>query len=131
MNLGLTPQALCFHLLRRFCRLAPCLRTGYRPVATFAPIVIQGTSGDDSQARLPALMQNLDVSKTTAAWSSLAGKIHVPHSEAEYQQLVALLDSMIDEVGEDESHPLASLMEIVGVLIEKYEDEHVPELAVE
>jgi len=44
--------------------------------------------------------------------------------------LVALLDSLIDEVGENESHPLASLMEIVGVLIEKYEDEHVPELAV-
>ncbi len=76
-------------------------------------------------------MQNIDVSKTAAAWSSLAGQIYVPHSEAEYQSLVALLDSMIDEVGEDESHPLASLMEIVGVLIEKYEDEHVPELAVE
>lgn len=73
-------------------------------------------------------MQNLDVSKTAAAWSSLAGSIYVPHSEADYQQLVTLLDSMIDEVGEDESHPLASLMEIVGVLIEKYEDEHVPEL---
>jgi hypothetical protein len=42
---------------------------------------------------------------------------------------VALLDSFIDEVGEDESHPLASLMEVVGVLIEKYEDEHVPELS--
>ena len=55
----------------------------------------------------------------------------MPHSEAEYQQLVALLDSLIDEVGENESHPLASLMEIVGVLIEKYEDEHVPELAVD
>jgi HTH-type transcriptional regulator / antitoxin HigA len=76
-------------------------------------------------------MQNLDVNKTAAAWSSLAGKIYVPHSEEEYQHLVALLDSMIDEVGEDESHPLASLMEIVGVLIEKYEDEHVPELVVE
>lgn len=76
-------------------------------------------------------MQNLDVSKTTAAWSSLDGKIYVPHSEADYQRLVALLDSLIDEIGEDESHSLASLMEIVGVLIEKYEDEHVPELAVE
>ena len=74
-------------------------------------------------------MQNLDVSKTAAAWCSLAGKIYVPHSEEEYQHIVALLDSLIDEVGEDESHPLASLMEIVGVLIEKYEDEHVPELA--
>jgi hypothetical protein len=33
------------------------------------------------------------------------------------------------EVGEDESHPLASFMEVVGILIEKYEDEHVTELA--
>lgn len=74
-------------------------------------------------------MHNLDVSKTAAAWSSLVGKIYVPHSEEEYQRLVALLDSMIDEVGEDESHSLASLMEIVGVLIKKYEDEHVPGLA--
>ena len=76
-------------------------------------------------------MQNLDVNKTADAWSSLAGAIFVPHSEEEYRRLVALLDGLIDEVGEDESHPLASLMEIVGVLIEKYEDENVPELAVE
>ena len=54
-----------------------------------------------------------------------------PRSEEECQQLVVLFDWMIDEVGEDESHPLASLMEISGVLIEKYEDEHVPRLAVE
>src|SRR5215217_1354662 len=73
-------------------------------------------------------MQNLDVIQTEAAWSSLAEKVYVPHSEDEYHRLVALLDSIIDEVGEDESHPLASLMEVVGALIEKYEDEHVPEL---
>ena len=76
-------------------------------------------------------MQNLDVNKTADAWSSLAGTVFVPHSEEEYRRLVAFLDGLIDEVGEDESHPLASLMEIVGVLIEKYEDENVPELAVE
>ena len=51
--------------------------------------------------------------------------------ETEYQQLCASHDSLIDEVGEDESHPLASLMEIVGVLSEKYEDEHVVELVVD
>jgi len=76
-------------------------------------------------------MQNLDVSKTVDAWSSLANKVYVPHSEEEYRQLVSLLNSLIDEVGENESHTLASLMEIVGVLIERYEDEHVPELAVD
>lgn len=46
----------------------------------------------------------------------------------EYSQLVALLDGLLDEVGEDGSHPLASLVEVLGVLVEKYEAEHVPEL---
>ena len=56
--------------------------------------------------------------------------IYVPHTEKEYENLVVLLDGLIDEVGEDESHPLASLMEVVGVLIQKYEDENVPELSI-
>ena len=73
-------------------------------------------------------MQNLDVNKTANAWSSLAGTVFVPHSEEEYRRLVALLDNLIDEVGENEAHPLASLMEIVGVLIQNYEDQNVPEL---
>jgi HTH-type transcriptional regulator/antitoxin HigA len=76
-------------------------------------------------------MQNLDVNKTADAWSSLAGTVFVPHTEEEYQRLVALLDGLIDEVGENELHPLASLMEVISILIEKYEDEHVPELTVE
>ncbi|HEV7745758.1 MAG TPA: hypothetical protein VGO56_12235 [Pyrinomonadaceae bacterium] len=44
--------------------------------------------------------QNLDVGKTASAWSSLAGSVFVPHSEKQYRQLVALLDNLIDEVGE-------------------------------
>jgi HTH-type transcriptional regulator / antitoxin HigA len=76
-------------------------------------------------------MQNIDLNRTVNAWSTLAEDIFVPHSEEEYTRLVSLLDSLIDEVGEDESHPLASLMEILGVLIEKYEDEHVAELTLD
>ena len=76
-------------------------------------------------------MQAPDVNKTVNAWSCLAGAVFVSYTEEEYQQLVGLLDNLIDEVGGDEAHPLALLMEIIGVLIEKYEDEHVPKLAVE
>ncbi len=45
-----------------------------------------------------------------------------------YPKTIAILDALIDIVGEDEAHPLASLMEIIGVLVEKYEDEHIPEI---
>jgi HTH-type transcriptional regulator/antitoxin HigA len=41
---------------------------------------------------------------------------------------VELLDCVTDQVGENENHPLASLMDVLGTLIEKYEDEHVSEL---
>ncbi len=62
-------------------------------------------------------------------WGPVSKYLRVPHSVVEYRQLVTLLDELIDEVGEDELHPLASLMEVIGTLIEKYEDEHVPVLA--
>ncbi len=69
-----------------------------------------------------------EVQTAERLWPTLAPIVFVPHSETEYQRLVALLDALIDIVGENENHPLASLMEVIGVLIEKYEDEHVPEL---
>ncbi len=61
-------------------------------------------------------------------WPVLTPVVFVPHEESEYQRLVAILDDLIDVVGENEDHPLASMMEVIGVLIEKYEEEHVPEL---
>lgn len=69
-----------------------------------------------------------EVQTAERIWPTLSPVVFVPHSESKYQRLVALLDTLIDVVGEDEHHPLSSLMEVIGVLIEKYEDEHVPEL---
>ena len=69
-----------------------------------------------------------DVQHVERVWPSVKNVVYYPHTEAEYNRLVHLLDSLIDEVGENEGHALASLMEVIGVLIEKYEDEHVPEL---
>jgi HTH-type transcriptional regulator/antitoxin HigA len=53
--------------------------------------------------------------------------IFVPSSEEEYEQLVELLDEITDIVRDGESHPLAKMMDVIGVLIEDYEDEHIPE----
>jgi HTH-type transcriptional regulator / antitoxin HigA len=70
-----------------------------------------------------------EVQTVERVWPMLAEVVFVPHTDADYQRLVALLDTLVDMVGEEEDHPLASLMEVVGVLVEKYEDEHVPELS--
>lgn len=73
-------------------------------------------------------MQNLDIERIIAAWSSIAQTVFVPCTEEDYEHLVALLDSLIDRIGENESHPLASMRDVIGVLIENYEAEHISEL---
>jgi HTH-type transcriptional regulator/antitoxin HigA len=73
-------------------------------------------------------MKTIDIEKTENIWSNLENILFVPHTEEEYNRLVRFLDDLIDEVGEDETHPLASLMEIVGILIEHYENTNIPEL---
>ena len=73
-------------------------------------------------------MSVVEFEKVMKAWSPISRAVRVPHTEADYREIVELLDRITDEVGENETHPLASLMDVLGVLIEKYEDEHVPEL---
>jgi HTH-type transcriptional regulator/antitoxin HigA len=76
----------------------------------------------------PLDMDFIDLHRTTQSWSTLNECIFVPHTEEDYGRLVSFLDLLIDQVGEDETHPLASLMELLGVLIERYETDHIPEL---
>ena len=73
-------------------------------------------------------MSIAELEEVTKAWPPLSRAVRVPRNEGDYQDLVQLLDRVTDEVGEDENHSLASLMDVLGVLIEKYEDEHVAEL---
>lgn len=58
-------------------------------------------------------------------WPTIRNVFSVPHAENDYEHLVSLLDGLIDEVGENESHPLSSLMETIGNLIETYENNNV------
>ena len=72
-------------------------------------------------------MSTIELNQVTQAWPQVSSAVRVPHSEKEYHDLVEVLDHLTDTVGEDENHPLASLMDVLGFLVEKYEDEHVPE----
>jgi HTH-type transcriptional regulator/antitoxin HigA len=74
-------------------------------------------------------MSTAQIEKAFKAWPQVEPALRVPRNDREYRNLVKLLDRLIDEVGENGDHPLASLMEVLGVLIEKYEEERVPELA--
>ena len=73
-------------------------------------------------------MLALEIKQAASHWAEVSKILYFPHTEQEYEEAVRLLDNLIDTIGEDENHPLASFMEILGILIEKYEDEHMPEI---
>lgn len=49
-----------------------------------------------------------------------------PQNDKEYKYLEKMLDKLVDEVRDDESHPLALAMQIIGENIEQYDTEHFP-----
>ena len=47
-------------------------------------------------------------------------------TKKEYERAVGLLDAILDEIGEDEKHPMAELADAISVFVERYEAEHSP-----
>jgi len=71
-------------------------------------------------------MLNTKLKNTVEYWPKISKIISVPNSDKEYNKLVKTLDELIDEVGNNEKHPLASLMSVIGLLIENYENKNFP-----
>lgn len=67
---------------------------------------------------------NTQLKEIAKVWPNIQSVFSVPHNEKDYNNLVNLLDRLIDEVGNNESHPLSSLMETIGSLIEAYESQN-------
>jgi HTH-type transcriptional regulator/antitoxin HigA len=73
------------------------------------------------------VIMNTQIEKIAKVWPTVQNVFSVPHNDTDYKKLVSLLDGVIDEVGENENHPLASLMESLGLLVATYEENHVEE----
>ena len=71
---------------------------------------------------------NIQLEEIAKVWPDIQPIFSVPHNQKDFNKLVILLDSLIDEVGNNENHPLASLMEMIGSLIETYESKYISEI---
>lgn len=59
-------------------------------------------------------------------WQFVSPLLRKPKNEADYDVLVTALDELLDLIGEDESNPLMSLVDILSDWIEAYDHEHRP-----
>ncbi|OGV38041.1 MAG: hypothetical protein A3E88_07580 [Legionellales bacterium RIFCSPHIGHO2_12_FULL_35_11] len=57
-------------------------------------------------------------------WKHIAPIIHEPQNDDDYDELASLLDKLLDEVGEDESHELMGLVDVISHMISMYDEEH-------
>jgi HTH-type transcriptional regulator / antitoxin HigA len=61
--------------------------------------------------------------ETVAHWASIAPLLSI-RNEREYARAVKLLNELIDEIGDDERHPLYSLLDTLGAVLHAYEAQH-------
>jgi HTH-type transcriptional regulator/antitoxin HigA len=59
-------------------------------------------------------------------WAGMR-RILTIRNEREYDRAVKRLNSLLDEVGTNERHPLYGLLDTLGTLIHAYEEKHFPE----
>lgn len=75
---------------------------------------------------MQAIQTAFDIRAIQSAWTALDSLVQLRpiHDEAGYDQLVILMNSLLDAVGEDEDHALSGLLELVGDIVSRYEREH-------
>lgn len=70
--------------------------------------------------------QIIDFNALQATWIAFDKIAHLRpiRNDAEYDRAVALMNKLIDVVGDDERHSLAGLLDLVGDLVGEYDAEH-------
>lgn len=70
------------------------------------------------------LASNDFIQDTIQSWKKISPVIHEPQNTDDYEKLSNLLDNLLDIVGEDESHEIMGLVDVISHMIAKYDDEH-------
>ncbi|WP_017903733.1 helix-turn-helix domain-containing protein [Pseudomonas asplenii] len=69
---------------------------------------------------------NAVIKQASEHWPFVEPLLRKPKNEADYDALVEALDQLLGLIGEDESNPLMSLVNIISDYIEAYDKEHWP-----
>lgn len=73
-------------------------------------------------------MNELDTASAERAWQAFQKSLGVAaiRTHKQHERMVALMNQILDVVGENERHPLAGLLDLVGDLVAGYEARAYP-----
>ena len=66
-----------------------------------------------------------ELERVKNVWPQVKSVLSVPSNAREYNKLCRVMDDLVDEVGENENHRLAPLLDTIGSLLEVYEEEQI------
>ena len=68
-------------------------------------------------------VHSFDVKALQRTWSAFdqVARLRPIRSEKDYNRMLALMNDLLDVVGDDEDHALAGLLDLVGELVEDYD----------
>ena len=70
-----------------------------------------------------------DVERLAPAWREFEirspVKLRAVENERQYRAMVAFMNRLVDEIGDDENHALMGLLDVVTFLVRDYEERHV------
>lgn len=67
-----------------------------------------------------------DIQAIQSSWQAFDAMAHFRpiRDEESYDHMVTLMNSLLDTTGDDEDHPLSGLLDLVGDMVSRYEQEH-------
>lgn len=73
-----------------------------------------------------AMTENFDIKALQKTWMAFDRVAHLRpiRNDEEYDRTVALMNNLLDIVGDDENHALSGLLDLVSELVEDYDREH-------
>lgn len=74
------------------------------------------------------LVENIDGMALEAAWTEFDRLVRLRPiaSEADYDHVVAVMNRVLDVMGDNEQHPLAGLLKLLAEMVSVYDRIHYP-----
>lgn len=74
------------------------------------------------EIKMSAVSLNHDIKNTIKHWKHISNAIHEPLNSTDYNRLAKILDELLDIVGEDESHELMGLIDVISHMLTMYDE---------
>lgn len=77
---------------------------------------------------MQAAQTQFNIQNLQASWQAFDAMAHLRpiHTDADFEHMSAMMNALLNNVGDDEDHPLSGLLELVSDLIYRYEQTHHP-----